>query len=1020
MIIADFNDDNRPDIVSVSSTPDGPDFLNLHMTNGQGQFGFGAAQQIIGNVHQTPVVEDIDGDGAEDIVIAAANGNLLFRKGRTDDPGTFDAPIVINPGTPSSGVAVLNGPGGEKILVSIDQGEDTLTLFTFKDGAFNTTDYLVGSHNASIPAEVQVAQIINAEGETEDIFVVRFIGISDAMGGSGLMAFRYNPVGNSYDPASFAPDGLGQPGEHFKFSITGFTLADLDNSGGLDLVVANQFASEAEVRLDGGEPRDAARYRAGTGEYHLIERGGISGADLTNAVIAADVVGPDGGPDGILDLITLNVGTSTIGILAGLGEGRFANPITMPMDGFGEALAAGDLDNDHYASTPDYTDLVVLTDSGLTNYLGTASGLVKQDITYNAGALPSGLQLADVDGDGNIDIVVGNVYGDVQVLFGKGNGTFQPHHAPNHIALAVADLNGDGRDDFVFSNATMDRVSVEFGTPGGATPQGISDPFLAPGAVQLSDLNGDNRPDLVIANSGNNEALVYLGKADGSFEPLINPLTGRPGFSAGTTPTGITIQDVNDDLVPDVIVANSGSNDVSILLGQGSGASFTLIDGLRVHSGGMGPSSTTVADVTGDGFVDIVVSNSQSNTVAVLAGLGQGFFNDQSPIIYAVGSNPQQALIGNFDGLAGLDLVSLNAGSNTLTFYANLGSGTAGLEFASGGLRPVAAFARDFNNDGTLDLVVANNLDGQIALFAGGANGLNLIDSIQSGLVPHPTALAFAGFSASTLSLYVSTEGVESAFFLQFAFQIDGSVLVNETSLQLGFGSFLVQAALAQATIGSDSSQVAELLPLQGDAASLLQVATLLTIPTPLSRDLELGSGVEFEAGDDDKTDEELDLALIESEIVTDQVIGVDEAFEQLRLEAQQDTDPGLALWLLFRQTTIYSLSVEVLDVVLSDSLDMFDVEENDSASAFAAANDPSEIGGAAPTAAATDATRPVESALTGENSENIVSTPPTIPIAEKKQRSWGLPALSLGLGALVLVWWMRLRSRRPGDTPQA
>ena len=126
------------------------------------------------------------------------------------------------------------------------------------------------------------------------------------------------------------------------------------------------------------------------------------------------------------------------------------------------------------------------------------------------------------------------------------------------------------------------------------------------------------------------------------------------------------------DGIPDLIVANEGSNDVSLLLGQGQGSSWTLKAGPRLQAGGVGPVATTVADITGprgvpDGIPDLVVTNSQSNRVALLPGVGGGFFNDRSPQTFATGLDPRQAFVGNFDGRPGL--VTINAGSNDLTFF---------------------------------------------------------------------------------------------------------------------------------------------------------------------------------------------------------------------------------------------------------------------------------------------------------------------------------------------------------------
>ena len=122
--------------------------------------------------------------------------------------------------------------------------------------------------------------------------------------------------------------------------------------------------------------------------------------------------------------------------------------------------------------------------------------------------------------------------------------------------------------------------------------------------------------------------LVYPGLGNGQFGPAVN---GGHGFFVGTNPVGITVADLNGDR-PDLVVADKGSNDVSILLNQSQqGGAIAFNAGPRLKSGGTGPVSTVVGTFTGDGKPDILVSNSGSNNVMLLPGVGGGFFNDTNP-----------------------------------------------------------------------------------------------------------------------------------------------------------------------------------------------------------------------------------------------------------------------------------------------------------------------------------------------------------------------------------------------------
>ena len=277
----------------------------------------------------------------------------------------------------------------------------------------------------------------------------------------------------------------------------------------------------------------------------------------------------------------------------------------------------------------------------------------------------------------------------------------------------------------------------------------------------MADLNGDGIPDLIVANSGSNNVLIYPGLGNGQFGPAIN---GGHGFFTGTNPVGITVADVNGDGKPDLVVANKGSNDVSILLNQSQGNSITFTPGPRLKVGS-GPVSTVVKDVTGDGIPDVLVSNSQSNNVMLLPGVGGGFFNDQNPRVISLG--PALAPCT----LSAPAWWSSTPGRTTVTLISDfMDTSPLMRTFGSGGLDPVAAIV--FRSDNGFDnLIVANNGDGgdgTFALLEGGPDGLNLTATETEPGVPNPTDLAFLAFTGGQVQFYAATEGSETATLLTF------------------------------------------------------------------------------------------------------------------------------------------------------------------------------------------------------------------------------------------------------------
>jgi hypothetical protein len=287
---------------------------------------------------------------------------------------------------------------------------------------------------------------------------------------------------------------------------------------------------------------------------------------------------------------------------------------------------------------------------------------------------------------------------------------------------------------------------------------------------------------------------------------------------------------------------------------------------------------------------DLLVANSGSNNVWLEPGLGNGFFDDQTPIIYPVGTGPTALFVGNFKGGSGQDLVTVNSGSDNVTLISGLSSGSPVIEStSSGGVDPIAAFEVDVTGSGQDSLVVANNGDGNIALLSGGENGLVLSSVLSSSGIPNPCGLALAGFVGGNLEFYATNDGEEAASLLGFQLEEGGAVSalsstgllggsaqllsLNETSLAL-VGTLLtltisLQTENEQTSEGS-TAQAAAAVP--GSAGqSLLGNTPSLDGPEALGET----SGQSVAKGENPQSWARF-------------VIGVDQAIEKLRSEADQ------------------------------------------------------------------------------------------------------------------------------------
>jgi len=319
--------------------------------------------------------------------------------------------------------------------------------------------------------------------------------------------------------------------------------------------------------------------------------------------------------DGRLDLAVANWDSNDVSVLLGAAGGGFRPALHYRTGRHPLAVAAADLNGDQHL------DLAVSNvDSGSVSILlGRGDGTLEPAHSYATGDSPMSLAVADLDGDSHPDVAVANLGSqNLSVLFGKGNGAFRPassYDIPDiPFSLAAADLNGDGRSDL----AVAGGLGV-WAIPGkGNGGFGSGDYYRTRGTpwwLAAGDLNGDGRPDLVVPNAemkGPGHVSVLTARVDRTFR--------RHDYRAGTSPLSAAIGDLNGDGRADLAVANQGSNDVSVLLGNGDG-SFQPAVAYRVQRS---PFSVAMGDLNGDGRLDLAVSNEGSDDVSVL--LNTGFY----------------------------------------------------------------------------------------------------------------------------------------------------------------------------------------------------------------------------------------------------------------------------------------------------------------------------------------------------------------------------------------------------------
>jgi hypothetical protein len=669
--IGDVDGVNGPDIVLANlynpSNPATPQNSQVYLNPGNGNFAaVTPATLLAGSLATSVAIGDLSGDGRADIVLGKAAGPSL---------------VYISPSNGNFATVIPT------IIAGSGLGTYSVALGDF-DGA-NGLDMVLGNFLDPINGDPQLSQVV------------------------------LNPGGGNF--AAATPTTLAASGPN-TYSVA---VGDLDGDDRPDIVLGNTN-QPGQVYLN-----------PGSGNFAAVAPAPIEGSGSnTLSVKLGDLNG-----DGALDLFSAN-NIQNAQVFLNNGRGVFAAPGEIPASFNGaQGAALGDLNRD---GLPD----AVLANVGNPSQVflntrvsaSTAPSFGFPNQLPGTGRSTYGVAPGDLNGDGALDLVIGNNGQRSQVLLNRNDGTgafaqpvdLDPSGAARKtFSSAVGDLNGDGALDIVLANSG-ESVSGQFipqpsqiflndGHGAFGAPHELPGSGRPTRSIALADLNGDGALDIVLANNVDPSnpqntylSQVYLNPGDGDFSAVAP--TDLP--QSGRTTLSVVAADLNGDQKPDIVLGNYFvQNGIVILayfsqvyLNPGNG-DFSGVTPADLPGSGRLTSSVTVGDLNGDGAFDLILANyGKPSQVYLNRNNGAGTFQPPSDLPES-GSYSQVVAVGDLNNDGRLDLVLTNTFGQPSQLYLNMGGGRYGAPIAlpGSGNETIRMALADLNGDGLLDIILGNN-----------------------------------------------------------------------------------------------------------------------------------------------------------------------------------------------------------------------------------------------------------------------------------------------------------------------
>jgi len=621
--IADVNGDGIPDLIAFDCGT-----IIVQFGNGDGTFRSGPNTKTGACGGSAFVAANLNGDGNVDMAISNGNG-IVISMGNGD--GTFQPSVNYPINDSIVGYLVVGDFNSDGILDIVATGNTGVWFLAGNGGGTFASAVLAVTLSGSFDI---AAADFNQDGKL-DVAVTR-LGVGNY--GAGFAVLLGNGNGTFQTPQLF-----DQPNHPLAIAVGSLT------KGGPPSIALNAEKTEGAYLYFGN----------GAGGFTGPKVVSLSGGAY-QALAIGDVNG-DGRPDLV----------SGDGYVAyGEGDGNFSAPVSYPVDPYlyTTGLVLADLRNNGL------TDIVVGAQYFISVLLNDDNKEFEDGIwTSVAGGAGCGVK-GDFNGDGKPDLAVNNANG-ISILLGTGKGA-TPFTAGTNIALAGAeclvttDLNGDGMLDLLVP--AQGSVYAYLGNGDGTFTLASTTPTPSGGYLAPGDFNHDGNVDF--ATSGN---LIALGNGDGTFQSPTDIVANPPegGFS------GIAAGDINNDGWKDLVLTSAVfpvDANATVLLNNHKGGFTQVPTAFGALTG-----QPLLADLNGDGNLDLILGGASGSGAEVYLGNGKGKFTSQPGL-----PGPFEATNGvncvadvNGDGIPdilvlGYDTIMIYLGEGNATYATPFGIGT--------------------------------------------------------------------------------------------------------------------------------------------------------------------------------------------------------------------------------------------------------------------------------------------------------------------------------------------------------